>query len=206
MGRYTPARGEVIVTWGFQALYDRALVWARHRHAPRYLAALSIAESSFFPVPPDVMLAPMVLAQPQAAWRLAWLTTWTSVLGGLIGYALGALAFAAIEPWLMASRYASPYQQAVAWFDVWGAWAVFIAGFSPIPYKVFTLAAGALAMPLLPFTLASLIGRGARFFLVAALLRLGGERMQAQLRRHIDRIGWATVALVAAGGLVYALR
>ena len=73
----------------FAPLYERALRWARHRHAPRYLAALSFAESSFFPVPPDVMLAPMALANPQQAWRLAWLTTWTSVLGGLAGYLIG---------------------------------------------------------------------------------------------------------------------
>ncbi|MDW8335473.1 MAG: YqaA family protein [Tepidimonas sp.] len=191
----------------FAPLYDRALQWARHRHAPRYLGVLSFAESSFFPVPPDVMLAPMALAQPERAWRLAWLTTWTSVLGGLAGYLIGWLALAAIEPWLRGSSYGPAYQQAVAWFDAWGAWAVFVAGFSPIPYKVFTIAAGALAMPLLPFTLASLIGRGARFFLVAALMRWGGARMEPLLRRHIDRIGWAVVALVVAGGAVwYGLR
>ncbi|TSE27880.1 YqaA family protein [Tepidimonas aquatica] len=191
----------------FAPLYERALRWARHRHAPRYLAALSFAESSFFPVPPDVMLAPMALANPQQAWRLAWLTTWTSVLGGLAGYLIGWLAMASIEPWLLASRYAAPYQQAMTWFQTWGVWAVFIAGFSPIPYKVFTIAAGALAMPLLPFTLASLVGRGARFFLVAALMRWGGARMEPLLRRHIDRIGWAVVAVVAVGAtLTYALR
>ncbi|TSE37829.1 SNARE associated Golgi protein [Tepidimonas fonticaldi] len=186
----------------FAPLYDRALTWARHPRAPRYLAALSFAESSFFPVPPDVMLAPMALAQPQRAWSLAWLTTWTSVLGGLAGYLIGWLAFAALEPWLRGSSYWPAYQQAVAWFDAWGAWAVFIAGFSPIPYKVFTIAAGALAMPLLPFALASLVGRGARFFLVAALMRWGGARMEPLLRRHIDRIGWAVVALVAVGAAV----
>jgi membrane protein YqaA with SNARE-associated domain len=190
----------------FAPLYERALQWARHRHAPRYLAVLSFAESSFFPVPPDVMLAPMALAQPERGWRLGWLTTWTSVLGGLAGYLIGWLAMASIEPWLLASRYAAPYQQAVAWFQTWGVWAVFIAGFSPIPYKVFTIAAGALAMPLLPFTLASLVGRGARFFLVAALLRWGGARMEAQLRRHIDRVGWAIVALVVVGAAAYAVR
>ncbi len=94
----------------------------------------------------------------------------------------------------------------MAWFGEWGVWAVLLAGFSPIPYKVFTIAAGALSMALLPFTLASLAGRGARFFLVAALLRWGGERMQTQLRRHIDRLGWATVALAVAAGTLYALR
>jgi membrane protein YqaA with SNARE-associated domain len=190
----------------FAPLYARVLTWARHRHAPRYLAALSFAESSFFPVPPDVMLIPMALAQPARAWRLAWLTTWTSVLGGLAGYALGYLGFAAIEPWLQASHYWGAYQQAAAWFAAWGVWAVLIAGFSPIPYKVFTIAAGALHMAALPFVLASLLGRGARFFLVAALLRWGGERLQQQLHLWIDRIGWATVAAVALAALLLALR
>lgn len=190
----------------FAPLYERAMRWARHPHAPRYLGALSFAESSFFPVPPDVMLAPMALAQPRRAWSLAWLTTWTSVAGGLFGYAIGWLAFASLEPWLRTTSYWSAYQQAVAWFGDWGVLAVFIAGFSPIPYKVFTIAAGALSMAVLPFTLASLVGRGARFFLVAGLMRWGGARMEAQLRRHIDRLGWATVALVAVGAAVYALR
>jgi membrane protein YqaA with SNARE-associated domain len=148
----------------FAPLYERALQWARHQHAPRYLAALSFAESSFFPVPPDVMLAPMALAQPQRAWALAWLTTWTSVAGGLLGYLIGWLAFAGLEPWLRASSHWPAYEQAVAWFGQWGVLAVFIAGFSPIPYKVFTIAAGTLAMPLLPFAAASLVGRGTRFF------------------------------------------
>ncbi len=187
----------------FAPLYDRALRWARHPRAPRYLAMLSFAESSFFPVPPDVMLVPMALAQPQRAWSLAWLTTWASVLGGLTGYLIGWLAFSAIEPWLRGTHYWPAYQQAVAVFDAWGIWAVFIAGFSPIPYKVFTIAAGALAMPLLPFALASLGGRGARFFLVAALMRWGGARMEPLLRRHIDRIGWAVVVLVAVVGAVW---
>lgn len=190
----------------FAPLYERAMRWARHPHAPRYLGALSFAESSFFPVPPDVMLAPMALAQPRRAWSLAWLTTWTSVAGGLFGYAIGWLAFASLEPWLRTTSYWSAHQQAVAWFGDWGVLAVFIAGFSPIPYKVFTIAAGALSMAVLPFTLASLVGRGARFFLVAGLMRWGGARMEAQLRGHIDRLGWATVALVAVGAAVYALR
>ncbi len=173
----------------FAPLYERALQWARHQHAPRYLAALSFAESSFFPVPPDVMLAPMALAQPQRAWALAWLTTWTSVAGGLLGYLIGWLAFAGLEPWLRASSHWPAYEQAVAWFSQWGVLAVFIAGFSPIPYKVFTIAAGTLAMPLLPFAAASLVGRGTRFFLVAGLMRWGGARMEAQLRQHIAA-GW----------------
>jgi len=164
---------------------------------------MSFAESSFFPIPPDVMLAPMSLAQPARAWWFALLTTLTSVAGGLFGYAIGHYAFDAIEPWLRESRYWASYELAVVWFDRWGFWAVFVAGFSPIPYKAFTIAAGALSMALLPFTLASLIGRGARFFLVAGLMKWGGARMEAALHRYVDRLGWATVALVVVGVLIY---
>ncbi len=181
----------------FSPLYARAMQWARHRHAPVYLGTMSFAESSFFPVPPDVMLAPMCLAQPERAWRFALLTTITSVAGGLAGYAIGYFAFESLAPWLQTTKYWTSYQTAVQWFNDYGFWAVFIAGFSPIPYKVFTIAAGALSMALLPFTLASIIGRGARFYLVAGLMKWGGERMETALQRYVDRIGWATVALAA---------
>ncbi|MDO9225241.1 MAG: YqaA family protein [Pseudomonadota bacterium] len=183
----------------FSSLYSRAMHWSRHRHAPWYLGGLSFAESSFFPIPPDVMLAPMSLANPRLALRFALITTLASVAGGLLGYAIGYFAFDAIEPWLRESHYWPTYQKAVAWFGEWGFWAIFIAGFSPIPYKVFTIAAGALSMALLPFTVASIIGRGMRFFMVAGLMAWGGERMEQALHRTIDRIGWATVALLIVG-------
>jgi len=183
----------------FSALYCRALAWSRHPKAPWYLGGVSFAESSFFPIPPDVMLAPMSLASPARAWRYALITTLASVAGGLAGYAIGYFAFDALEPWLRDSNYWANYQTAVAWFEKYGFWAVFVAGFSPIPYKAFTLAAGALSMAILPFALASFIGRGLRFYLVAGLMRWGGARMEAALHRTIDHIGWATVVLVAAG-------
>jgi len=148
----------------------------------------------------------MCLAQPHRAWQLALLTTLASVAGGLAGYAIGYFAIDAVLPWLQESRYWPAYQTAVAWFDRWGVWAVFVAGFSPIPYKVFTIAAGALSMALLPFTLASIVGRGLRFFLVASLMAWGGARMEAMLNRYVDRLGWATVALIAVGAIWYANR
>lgn len=190
----------------FSPLYRRAMIWSRHPHAPWYLGGLSFMESSFFPVPPDVMLAPMCLATPRRAWFFALLTTLASVAGGLLGYAIGAFALDAILPWLQQSHYWPAYKTAVAWFERWGFWAVFIAGFSPIPYKVFTIAAGALGMALLPFTLASLVGRGLRFFLVAGLMAWGGARMEALLNRYVDRLGWAIVVLVALGALWYGYR
>ena len=182
----------------FSPLYDRVMRWSHHRHAPGYLAGLSFAESSFFPIPPDVMLAPMTLANPSRAWYLATLTTIASVLGGVLGYFIGLFAFEMIEPLLQDAGYYPKYLQAKEWFDNWGFWAIFLAGFSPIPYKVFTITAGVISMALLPFVLASMIGRGARFFLVAALMAWGGKSMEEKLRKNIDRLGWLTVLLVIA--------
>ena len=116
----------------FEPLYDRVLEWSRHRHAERYLGAMSFAESSFFPIPVDVMLAPMVLADNTKWIRLAAIATIFSVLGGLGGYAIGWGMFEAIEPWLSESHYWDAYQTARQWFDDYGVLVVFVAGFSPI--------------------------------------------------------------------------
>ena len=187
----------------FSALYTRVMGWAAHPHAPRYLAGLSFAESSFFPVPPDVMLAPMALARPERAWSYAWITTLASVIGGLVGYLIGYFALEWVEPLIRDAGYWDGYMRARAWFDEWGFWAVFLAGFSPIPYKVFTIAAGVLAMFLPLFLVASLVGRAGRFFLVSALMRWGGVRMERALRDYVDRIGFALVGLAVVGYLVY---
>ena len=187
----------------FKKMYDKALGWARHRHAAKYLCALSFAESSFFPIPPDVMLAPMALAKPNKAFRFALLTTIFSVLGGMLGYGIGFFMFDSFSSWLQETHYWQNYLLAENWFKEWGFWAVFVAGFSPIPYKVFTIAAGALQMFFLPFVLASLIGRGARFFLVAMLLAAGGEKLESKLRQYMDMLGWMVVGLVVIGGGVY---
>jgi membrane protein YqaA with SNARE-associated domain len=188
----------------FSGLYTRVMQWARHRYATYWLALVSFTESSCFVVPPDVMLAPMTLAKPDRAWFYAALTTVTSVLGGILGYAIGLFAIHLVQPWLVSLGYMDAYQQAVAWFDQWGIWAVFIAGFTPIPYKIFTIAAGAASMVFLPFVLGSLIGRGMRFFLVAGLMRWGGPELEASLHVWIDRIGWVTVLLLVTGYLIFA--
>jgi len=186
----------------FSPLYDRVLQWSRHRHAERYLYGLTVAEATFFPIPPDVMLAPMVLADRRRAWRLAAFTTLASVLGGLIGYLLGWLALEAVMPVIERAGQVSTYEAAVAAFQQYGIWFVLIAGFSPIPYKLITIAAGALGMPLLGFVLASVVGRGGRFFLVAALIYLGGEQAAARLRTWVDALGWLVAAAAVGAGIV----
>jgi membrane protein YqaA with SNARE-associated domain len=189
----------------FKKLYDKVISWSKHRHAEKYLAILSFTESSFFPIPPDVMLAPMVLAEQKKAWQFALITTIASVLGGMLGYAIGFFAFDMIQPWLEGSHYWDKYQLAEQWFVSWGFWAIFIAGFSPIPYKVFTIAAGALSMMFLPFVIASFVGRGLRFFLVAGLLYWGGERFETKLRHYMDIIGWSVVVLIIIAIALYKL-
>ncbi|MBA6340887.1 DedA family protein [Colwellia sp. MB02u-10] len=181
----------------FSALYEWTLKWAEHKFAPRILALLTFAESVFFPIPPDVLLAPMVLAQRDKAWRFATITTIASVLGGMVGYGLGYLMF---EPWIQPLitefGYQARFDKAMLWFSEWGVWVVFIAGFSPIPYKLFTVSAGFLNMAFLPFLLASSIGRGMRFFLVAGVIRWGGAPMEQKIRQWVDVLGWSVVSAI----------
>jgi len=179
----------------FRRLYDRVLSWSGHPRAPSILGVLSFAESSFFPIPPDVMLAPMCLARPRRAWWFATLCTATSVAGGVLGYLIGRLAFGLIEPWLVQSSYHGAFLAAVESFERWGAVYILLAGFTPIPYKVFTISAGVVGMPVAPFILGSTVGRGARFFLVAGLIRAMGEKAADRLRVWVDLIGWTVLAL-----------
>ncbi|MBY6203917.1 YqaA family protein [Halomonas denitrificans] len=189
----------------FRPIYDRVLEWSRHRNAHRYLAGLSFAEATFFPVPPDVMLAPMVLADRDRAWRLAGLTTVASVIGGLAGYLIGWLALEVVLPLVERFGYLDAYAAATGLFETWGIAFVIVAGFTPIPFKIITIAGGALLMPLPGFIVGSLVGRGARFFLVAALIRAGGERMADHLRDRIDLIGWIVVALAVVAAIAIVL-
>lgn len=180
-----------------------ALRWAKHPQATKYLGALSFAESMFFPIPPDVMLAPMSLSQPSKAWHFALITTLASVVGGIAGYLLGYFAFDAwLAPLIESAGYGEKLASAIHWFEAYGVWVVLLAGFSPIPYKVFTISAGFLNMAFLPFLLASAVGRGARFFLVASLMRWGGAAMEEKLREYVEILGWAVVALAVIAYLV----
>ena len=181
----------------FSSLYDACLRWAKHKYASTYLAILTFAESVFFPIPPDVMLAPMVLAKPHKAWNLATLTSLASVAGGAAGYLLGVYLYEPVVlPFIEMMGYESKLETIVQYFNEYGVWVVFLAGFTPIPYKLFTVSAGMLSMAFLPFILASAIGRGMRFFLVAGILYWGGEKMEHKLRQYIDAIGWAVVLLI----------
>ena len=178
--------------------------WSRHAHAPRYLAGLTFAESSFFPIPPDVMLAPMVLARPERAWYLATLTTLASVLGGLFGYLIGMYLYAQVGERVVEFYHAEEaFIKIHSWFGTYGMWIILVAGFTPIPYKLFTITAGALSMTLVPFLLFSLVGRGTRFFLVAALVFWGGEPLERVIRKYIDLIGWVVLIVLVLVYLVY---
>ncbi len=169
-------------------LYNKVLQWSKHPHAPRYLAFVSFVDSSVFPISPVFMLIPMSFALPERAFWFASLTTISSILGGIVGYALGWAAFESLMlPFLNGMGYMDLYQSALQWFQQWGFWAILLACFSPIPYKIFTIGAGVLQLPLGWFLLASSLGRFLRFFLIAGIIRWGGPRMEALVRRAISR-------------------
>lgn len=188
----------------FSTMYGWTMQWARHKYAVYWLSLVSFTESSCFLIPPDVMLAPMTLAKPHNAWFYAMLTTMSSVLGGLFGYLIGVFGFHIVEPWLHTLGYIDAYVIAQQWFIDWGFWAILLAGFTPIPYKIFTIASGVAGLALVPFVVGSTIGRGLRFFLVAGLMRWGGETLEIRLRQWIDRIGWTLLILVVMGYLIFA--
>jgi len=178
----------------FENLYHAVIRMAKDSRAPLYLSLLSFLESFIVPFPPpDVMLAPMSLATPSKALYFASLTLIASVLGGVVGYLIGAFLFEQAQPFIIAWGYQTAFETVVHWFDQWGFWAVLVAGFSPVPYKIFTISAGALGLSFVPFLLASLIGRGMRFYLVAWCLATFGPAIEHKLIRYIERVGWGIV-------------
>ncbi len=181
-----------------RALYDRVLALSAHRRAPTWLAVVSFAESSFFPIPPDAMLIPMCLARPDRAWRYAAICTVASVLGGVLGYAIGFWLFDVLaEPVLRAYGHADALARFQGWYDRWGALVILIKGLTPIPYKIVTIASGALHFDFPTFLAASIVTRGARFFLLAALLRRFGPPIREFIERRLT-----LVTSVAAGGIL----
>lgn len=182
----------------FGSLYRKMLQWAGHRHAERWLAAVAFAESSFFPVPPDTMLIPMTLAKPSRAMRYALIATLFSVLGGILGYMIGVYGGDLLQPMIARLGWHHQFELVLSWFSRWGFWAVFVAGFSPIPYKLFTIGAGFLGLAIVPFVAASFIGRGARFFLETYLVARAGPTIAPAIERNMERVGWAMVALLVS--------
>jgi membrane protein YqaA with SNARE-associated domain len=183
-------------------LYDWVLRLSEHRHAQSALFGVAVAESSFFPLPPDLMLVPMVLAERLKAWRYAIITTIGSVIGGLIGYYIGAALFETVgKPIVEFYGLSEKFDVFFENYKLYGAVIVFVAGFTPIPYKVFTIASGVAGLSLPVFIVASLISRGARFFLVAGLLYFFGVPIRAFIERYL---GILTVlfTVILIGGFV----
>lgn len=172
-------------------MYDLMLRLSAHDKAMFFLFLVSFAESSFFPIPPDVMIIPMVLATPNKAWRIAGLATVASVLGGYFGYIIGAFCFDWIaKPILEMYNALEQFKEFENYYHQFGAWIVFGAGLTPFPYKIITIASGVVHLDLFVFTAASVLARGMRFFFVAWLLKKYGEPMKIFIEKNL---GWLSV-------------
>ncbi len=181
-------------------LYDWTLGLAGHRHALWVLAAVAFIESSVFPIPPDVLIIPMVLAARARAWRIAAVATVASVAGGGLGYLIGAALFETLgQPLLEFYGMMGSFQEFQQAYQDRGFEIVFAAGFSPFPYKVITIASGVAGLDPVTFMAASAVSRGARFFLVAALLWKFGPPIRVFIERHLPHLAWAFVILLIGG-------
>lgn len=190
----------------FGPIYQRALAWARHPRAPALLAVLSFAEAVIFPVPPEVMLAPMCLSQPRRGFWFATLSLVGSLAGAVVGYLLGHYAYELVRPlfeslgWIDRIDAQVEYLRGIAADSPWKTfWILVLAGFTPIPLKFFTWASGIVGVPLLPFLASMAVGRGKRVYLIALAIRMGGERAEKALHRYIEPVGWAATFLLVAG-------
>ena len=185
-----------------QRLYDRIIAIAAGPNALWALIAVAFAESSFFPLPPDILLIPMMLAQPRAAWRLAAYCTLASVAGGLLGYAIGYYGFDLIgRPILEFYHAMGSYDALKAGFDRWGVWIIIIKGMTPIPYKLVTIASGVAHFDLIAFVGASIISRSLRFFLLAALLWWFGPAVRDFIEKRLMLVT-SLFAAALVGGFV----
>jgi len=183
-----------------QRLYDRLLAMAAGPHALWALVAVAFAESSFFPIPPDVLLIPMILARPRDAWRLAAICTLTSVAGGVLGYAIGYWGFDLIGRSILEFYHAMPrYDALKAGFDRWGVWIIILKGMTPIPYKLVTITSGALHFDFAAFVGASIVSRSIRFFLVGLLLWWFGPTVRDFIERRLMLVT-SVFAIALVGG------
>jgi membrane protein YqaA with SNARE-associated domain len=186
-------------------LYDRTMLLADHPKALWILALMSFAESSFFPIPPDVLLIPMVLAAPTRAWRIAFVCSASSVAGGIFGYIIGAYFFDVVgQPIVDFYHLQAQFERFQVLYNEWGAVIVGVAGFSPIPYKVFTIASGVTNLDITTFIISSAVSRSARFFLVAALLWKYGAPIRSFIENHLAKLSLLFCILLV--GMFVALK
>lgn len=184
-------------------LYERVLALAASPRAEWWLAVISFAESSFFPIPPDVLLIPMILARPQRAWRLALICTVSSVAGGLLGYYIGYALFDQLAgPLIRFYGYGEKFDAFKHMYAEWGLWVILIKGLTPIPFKIVTIASGAAGYNLAAFVAAAAITRAGRFFLIAALLKRFGAPVKDFIERRLTLVTSAAAAGVLGGFLV----
>lgn len=184
-------------------LYQWTLSLSAKPGATWALAAVSFAESSVFLIPPDVMLIPMCLADRTKAWFYATICTIASVLGGIAGYAIGYFLYETVGEWIVATYgLESGFNHFAVLFQQYGGWVVLIKGLTPIPYKLVTIASGVFSLNMGIFIAASIISRGARFFLLAALLHHYGEPMKAFIEKYLEWVSLALLALVVGGFLL----
>jgi membrane protein YqaA with SNARE-associated domain len=190
----------------FKRLYHWVLSLSESPHAPAALAAIAFAESSFFPIPPDVILVPMSLARPQRAWRYALICTIASVAGGVVGYAIGALLFDTLGQWLInVYGYGQRVAELKDFYARWGALVILIKGLTPIPFKLVTIVSGLLGYNFAIFVLLSLLTRGARFFLLAGALNFFGDPLRLALERHFA-LFMGIIAVTIVAGFIIAAR
>ena len=188
----------------FRKLYDWVFALARSRHATPALAVVSFAESSFFPVPPDVMLAPMILARPEKAYFYAFVCTAASVLGGILGYAIGYY-LTDLGLWLMSILgHSDGLEEFQHWFDRWGLAVILIKGLTPVPYKLVTIASGLAAFSFPVFVAASVATRGGRFFAEAWVLKRWGPAVLAQVEKRLAM--WTIIGIVVLVGAIVAVK
>ena len=184
-------------------LYERLLALSASPAGAWWLAAISFAESSFFPLPPDVLLIPMVIARPERAWRLAAICTLASVAGGVLGYVIGYALFDVLaRPLLHAYHYEAAFERFRAAYAEYGLWVIVLKGFTPIPFKIVTIASGAAQFSFPVFLAASVATRGARFFLVAGLLRRFGEPVRVFVEKRLTLVTTLAALGVVAGFVV----
>ncbi len=183
-----------------QRLYVRTMELAAHRHAAWWLLALAVVEASFFPVPVEALLLPMMFAAPARAWMFALIATAGTVAGGIIGYGIGLLLHESVAwPLLTFYGHAEAYREYSDLYGAWGAWIVFAGGFTPIPYKVVTIASGAMQLDIWVFIVASVVSRGLRFAIEAALLAWFGPPVRRFVERHLGLTTLAALVALAAG-------